>query len=51
MIISGSVGTQFSLMTCDSDAVYGAEDFCVSLELGFGDDFWVGWDLVLVNDL
>ena len=29
----------------------GAEDFCVSLELGSGDDFWLGWDSVFVNDL
>ena len=29
----------------------GAEDFSVSLELGSGDDFWVGWDSVFVNDL
>ena len=28
----------------------GVEDFCVSLELGSGDDFWVGSDSVLVND-
>ena len=28
----------------------GDEDFSVSLELGSGDDFWVGWDSVLVND-
>ena len=50
-MISASVGTQFYSMICDSDVVYGAEEFCVSLELGFGDDFWVGWDLVFVNDL
>ena len=29
----------------------GAEDFCVSPELGSGDDLWVGWDSVFVNDL
>ena len=28
----------------------GVEDFSVSLELGSGDDFWIGWDSVLVND-
>ena len=50
-MISGSVGTQFSSMICDSDAVYGADDFYVSLELGSADDFWVGWDSVFVNDL
>ena len=50
-MISGSVGTQFSSMICDSDAVYRADDFYVSLELGSGDDFWVGWDSVFVNDL
>ena len=27
----------------------GAEDFCVSLELGSGDDFWVGCDSVFVK--
>ena len=29
----------------------GAEDFCVSPEHGSGDDLWVGWDSVFVNDL
>ena len=29
----------------------GTEDFCVSLKLGSSDDFWVGCDLVFVNDL
>ena len=29
----------------------GTEDFCVSLELGSSDDFWVGWDSIFVNDL
>ena len=28
----------------------GTEDFCVSLELGSSDDFWVGCDSVFVND-
>ena len=51
VMISSSVGTQFSSMICDSDSVYGADDFSVSLELGSVDDFWVGWDSVLVNDL
>ena len=50
-MISGSVATQFSSMICDSNSVYGADDFSVSLELGSVDDFWVGWDLVIVNDL
>ena len=50
-MISGSVGTQFSSMISDSDVVYGAEDFCVSLELGFGDYFWVDWDSVFVNEM
>ena len=49
-MIYGSVGTQFSSMISDSDAVYGADDFCVCPELGSGDDFWFGWDSVLVND-
>ena len=51
VMISGSVGTQFSSIICDSNAVYGADDFCVSMELGSGDDFWVGWESVFVNDL
>ena len=50
-MIFGSVGSQFSSMICDSDLVYGADDFSVSLELGSVDDFWVGRDSVLVNDL
>ena len=50
-MISGSVGSKFSSMICDSDSVYGADDFSVSLELGSVDDFWVGWDSVVVNDL
>ena len=29
----------------------GAKDFSVSLELGSGDDFWIGLDSVFVNDL
>ena len=29
----------------------GTEDFFVRLELGSGDDFWVGWDSVFVTDL
>ena len=38
VMFSGSVGTKFSSMICDSDAVYSVEDFCVSLELRSGDD-------------
>ena len=28
----------------------GGKDLCVSPELGSGDDLWVGWDSVFVND-
>ena len=50
-MISWSVGTLFLSMIYDSDSVYGADDFSVSLELGSVDDFWVGWDSIFVNDL
>ena len=51
-MISGSVGTQFaSMIFVILTLSMGLEDFCVSLELGSGDDFWVGCDTVFVNDL
>ena len=50
-MISGLVGPSFCQCFVIMTQSIGTEDFCVTLELGSGDDLWVGWDSVFVNDL
>ena len=46
----GRLGLKFRQRFVILTQSMGDEDFSVILELGSGDDFWVGWDSVLVND-
>ena len=48
MILTQSMGADDF---CVSQELGFCEDFCVSLELDSGYDIWVGWDSVFVNDL
>ena len=50
-MIYRSLGLSFRQLFVILTQSMGAEDFYVSLELGFGDDLWVGWDSVFVNEL
>ena len=47
----GRMGLSFRQWFVILTQYMGVEDFCVSPEHGSGDDFWVGWDSIFVNDL